>query len=223
LSSLVLRPTDGPEDWRAFLAKPDLHWKAGYSAMETAFSWEAQKGLPPEIVRLFPNAELLLAVPEYKVALPGGTRDSQNDVFALLRDDDGIITCMVEAKRNEPFGPTLDEWLKDASQGKLTRLASICKLLGVQPDDLDGTLRYQLFHRAASALVTAKQFHTKRAALVVQSFSPEHCWYDDYQAFTALFGLSPDPDELKRTLLPEGTALFFGWASCAIQTESTLG
>lgn len=219
MSDLIYRPTNGPEDWKEFLAKPDLHWKAGYSAMETAYSFEAQRGLPPEIASLFPAATLLLAIPEYKVALPGGTRDSQNDVFALLRDEHGLITCMIEAKRDEPFGPTLADWLQDASVGKTTRLAAICALLGLNPDALDGTLRYQLFHRAASAVLTAKQFHTRRAAIVVQSFSPEHRWFNDYRAFAGLFDLSPERDTVATAQLPNDIELAVGWATCSPMTE----
>lgn len=188
--------------------------------MEAAYSFEAQRGLPPEIAAFFPTATLLLAIPEYKVALPGGTRDSQNDVFALLRDERGLITCMIEAKRDEPFGPTLGEWLKDASAGKTTRLAGICELLGLNPDTLDGGLRYQLFHRAASAVLTAKQFHTQRGAVVVQSFSPEHRWFEDYCAFARLLGVSPERDKAATAQLPNGIELVVGWASCPVMTES---
>ncbi len=218
---MILRPTNGPLDWRDFLAKPDLHWKAGYSAMETAHSWERQQGLPPEIAVMFPNAELILAIPEYKVAIPGGARESQNDVFALLRDDKGLIPCMVEAKRNEPFGPTLGEWLTNAGQGKRDRLSAICGLLGLDYSKLDDSLRYQLFHRTASAVITAREFHASRAAMVVQSFSPEHRWFDDFTAFTALFNRSPDLNALETVDLPEGIELALGWAACSPKTEGS--
>ncbi|MEO1000600.1 MAG: hypothetical protein AAFW69_08380, partial [Pseudomonadota bacterium] len=82
----ILTPSGGPEDWRQFLADPQNQWKRGYSAMATALSWEAAQGLPPEVAELLgPDAELLLAIPEHKVAVPGGRRASQCDVFALAR------------------------------------------------------------------------------------------------------------------------------------------
>lgn len=218
---MILRPTDGPQDWKEFLAQPERQWKAGYSAMETAFSWEAQIGLPPEIANLFPKAEMLFAIPEYKVPIPGGARDSQNDLFVLLRDKIGLVACMVEAKRNEPFGPTLDEWLHNASQNKKTRIASICRMLGLKSEHLDGSLRYQLFHRTASAVLTAKLYHTHRAAVVVQSFSPEHRWFDDFTAFAGLLGLSPDVDDMAMTKLPGGIEISLGWASCQPATTGT--
>jgi hypothetical protein len=46
----ILIPTDSFEDWRGFLARPDLHWKVGYSAMTVARAWEAAQGFPPEVV-----------------------------------------------------------------------------------------------------------------------------------------------------------------------------
>lgn len=214
---MILRPTDGPEDWSAFLAKPDLHWKPGRSAMETAYSWEA--GFPREIAALFPGTELLQAIPEYKVPLPGGERASQNDVFALLRDDDGLIVCMVEAKRDEPFGPTLGEWLARQSDGKLDRLSAIASLLGLDSESLTPSLRYQLFHRTASAILTAQKFHAHRAAMVVQSFSPEHRWFEDFRAFCALFGLSPERNRPYEIHLPDGLSLTIAWASAPLRTE----
>ncbi|WP_171043018.1 DUF6946 family protein [Maritimibacter alexandrii] len=216
---MILRPTTSPEDWKAFLAQPDLHWKPGRSAMETAFAWEGAKGLPLEIAAMLPGAKLLLAIPEYKVALPGGGADSQNDVFALVRDENGLIPVMVEAKRDESFGPTLGEWLVDASTGKKARLAAICDLLGLDPAALDPGLRYQLFHRTASALVTAARFHADRAAMVVQSFSPERRWYEDFAAFAALFGDAPAPSAALNRVLPNGKTLLLGWASCPLLTE----
>lgn len=211
---MILRPTQSPLDWREFLAKPDLQWKPGKSAMETAHSWEAQEGLPVPIAELFPSAELLFAIPEFKVALPGGGRESQNDVFALLRDKDGLIVCMVEAKRDEPFGPTLGEWMRDASAGKQQRIAAICDLLGLDLQALDPNLRYQLFHRTASAILTAEKFHTCRAAMIVQSFSSEHRWFKDYLAFIKLFGLTSNINQMTQTELPNSMNIQFGWAAC---------
>jgi len=77
----ILIPSSGPEDWKQFLAKPDLHWAMGYSARTLAHAWEAQCGLPSEIAALtevaFGPGELLFAVPEHKTPLPGGRRESQ--------------------------------------------------------------------------------------------------------------------------------------------------
>lgn len=188
--------------------------------METALSWEGASGLPPEVARIFPDASLLQAIVEYPVILPGGGNASKNDVFALLADRSGQIVCMIEAKRDEPFGPLLSEWLKNASAGKQTRLAAICACLGLKSEDVPGEIRYQLLHRAASAVLTAQAYRTDRAAMVVQSFSPERNWLDDFTAFCALLGRDAGPDLNVSTILPNGTALQLAWVTSPLSERA---
>ncbi len=84
----ILIPTDSAETWKRFLAYPDKQWQPGFSAMSTAISWENAKGIPPEISKVFANADdqhlrdaqLAIAIPEYKVALEGGTQPSQRSM-----------------------------------------------------------------------------------------------------------------------------------------------
>ena len=211
----VYVPSSGPTDWKQFLAKPDLHWATGYSARTVAHAWETATGQPPEIQAVlephFGPTELLLAFPEHKVALPGGRRESQCDVFALVRAPDQVIACAIEGKVNEPFGPTLTEWLNGASAGKLERLAFIRKRLGL-PDQIDGGIRYQLLHRTASAVVEADRFMTGAAAMIVHSFSPEQRWRSDYERFLELFGAaSHGPSAIVD--VPCGRKLLLGWAT----------
>src|SRR5260370_13818620 len=163
----IVVPTDGVRDWRKRLADPVKQWQTGYSAKTLAHAWEDAAGLPPEIAALlsgFGKVELLLAIPEYDVPLPGGERPSQNDVFALVRSKDGLIVIMVEGKVAESFGPTLEEWRKDASAGKTERLAYIRARLGLARDPAPVT-RYQLLHRAASAAIVAERYHASDAAI----------------------------------------------------------
>src|SRR5687768_6398220 len=105
--------TRGVADWRQRLARPECHWKRGYSAFETAVSSEiaarTARGLPEPIVRALSNtpvadAVLLLGVAEHKVALRGRGYDSQCDVWALLTSAAGQVSLTVEAKANESFG-----------------------------------------------------------------------------------------------------------------------
>ena len=211
--SRILIPTSGPEDWRRFLADPEKQWKRGYSAMAAALSWEATGGVPREIADILgEQVELLLAIPEHKVALPGGRRESQCDVFALTRL--GTQTCAValEAKVNEPFGPTVGEWMTGASPGKAERIGFICELLGIS-DPPPAGLRYQLLHRTAAAVLEARRFKTDRAAMIVQSFSQEHRWFEDFAAFSLLFGLQPERGRPLTHTLPSGIPLTLGWAT----------
>ncbi|TRD20784.1 DUF6946 family protein [Palleronia caenipelagi] len=207
----IFIPTTGAEDWQRLLADPEKHWKRGNSAMAAALSWEAADGLPAEISAcLGGSAQLLLAIPEHKVALPGGGRASQCDVFALAKRNDETIALAVEAKVDEPFGPTVGEWLKDASAGKQERIAHICALLGLS--DAPPALRYQLFHRTAAAILEAARFNSDRAAMIVHSFSQEHKWFVDFRAFAELLGMSLEPGQSDTLILPSGTPLTLGWA-----------
>lgn len=200
---MILIPSKGPADWQQFLADPAKQWRAGYSAHACAHSWEQADGLPPEIARaLGGNAELLLAIPEHKVALPGRGAASQCDVFALVRTDTGLCATAVEAKVDEPFGPTLGEWLRDASPGKHQRLTGLLNLLGLAMPPPD--IRYQLIHRTAAAVIEARRFTAPRAAMLVQSFSPTARWREDFQSFQALF-----PD----AAAPAGIALTLAWVT----------
>lgn len=180
--------------------------------MAAALSWEAASGLPLEISKLLGGqTELLLAIPEHKVALPGGNRASQCDVFALAKAFNETIAIAVEAKVNEPFGPTVGEWMANASAGKTQRMQFICNLLGLSAPVPDG-MRYQLFHRTAAAVLEANRFKTDRAAMIVQSFSQEHRWLEDFQAFVTLFGLRAELDQAVTYELPSGMPLTLGWA-----------
>lgn len=191
----ILVPTQSPEDWRRLLAKPDLHWKVGFSAMTLARSWESAAGWPPEVGAMFDASpefrgiEPLLIIPEYKVPLPGGRRDSQTDVFVLARHAVGLVAVAVEGKVDEPFGPTVAERRADYSAGVEERLASILECLGLS--DVPGSIRYQLLHRTASAVLAARQYFGGNAVMLVHSFSPTDRWFEDFAAFAGLFHITP--------------------------------
>ncbi len=190
---LILRPTTGPEDWRSLLADPERHWRSGCSAHALAHCWEAAEGLPRPFQRVletsawFRDFEMLVGIPEVQVALPGGSRPSQTDLWVLGRVADGLVSVAVEGKVSEPFGPTVDEWRRGSSPGKQQRLAFLLNLLGIEKTEVAG-LRYQLLHRTASAILMASRFHARHAVMVVHSFSSSHEWYEDYRAFAHVIG-----------------------------------
>lgn len=216
--SRILAFTSGPQDWQALLADPVKHWKTGYSARTLAYSWESVDGFPPEVaIPFFQNAEPLLAdiqpvlaVPEFKVPLPGGVRASQNDIFVLARASSGPVTIMVEGKVKESFGPTLAEWRDEASPGKEERLSFIQRLLGLGTIP-DGAVRYQLLHRAASAIITGEQYRAAAGVLLIHSFSQERAGWSDYQAFTRLFGVEAELGSLQRLGSNSSIPLFGVW------------
>lgn len=206
-------PTRSAECWKGLLADPQKHWRTGYSARTLAHCWEAAKGIPPEVSRLFAGRlTLLLAIPEHKVGLAGGGRPSQTDLFALMRMGDATISCAVEGKVDEPFGPTIGERLATPSTGKVERLRFLCRVLGLE-QPLTTSIRYQLLHRTASAVIEAERFKTDEAALIVHSFSPSKAWFADFASFAALFGKDVEPDRLVTAALPSGRRLHLGWAT----------
>lgn len=206
-----LRATSGLADWQALLADPGRQWRAGYSAMATARRWEA--GFPPEVAQILgAQTELQLCIAEHKVPLPGGGFPSQCDVFALVHADGRDMAVAIEAKVDEPFGPTLTEWMTTPSPAKQARLGAIRDWLGVSANAELGALRYQLFHRSAAAITEARRFRRPVAAMVVQSFSPRTAWFDDFAAFCTLFGHSARPDTGMDVTLPDGLILRLGWA-----------
>ena len=194
--SKILAFTSGPGDWQALLADPVKHWRSGYSARALAYCWEAADGFPPEVAQALSQSDSplladltpVLAVPEFKVPLPGGGRASQNDIFVLARSAAGPVSIMVEGKVNESFGPTLHGWISQGSPGRQERLRFLMRSLGLRSQP-QGAIRYQLLHRAASAIITGEQYRAAAAVLVVHSFSKALVGWPDYQAFARLFGV----------------------------------
>ena len=64
-----------------------------------------------------------------------------------------------------------------------------------------------------SALIEARRFNAQYAMMIVHSFSPEHAWLEDYQAFLGLFGVSGQVGELVELQTPCDIRLFAGWVT----------
>ena len=188
--SKIYIPATSAEQWAQFLAEPVKHWRPGYSARTLAYSWQEANGFPSEVnaslAPTFPGLELLLALPEHQVPLPGGVRPSQNDIWVLARSQGQLISIAVEGKVSEPFGPTIQEWRADSSPGKTERLQYLLSLLEL--DSVPDATRYQLLHRTASAIIEAQRFNAPHAVMLVHSFSQSSEWFEDYAAFAELLG-----------------------------------
>jgi hypothetical protein len=189
-------PIAEPTDVRKYLGKP-YHWREGRSAYEAANSWFDARDVPPAIRSVLQTdpalseATLLRATFERQTALDKFGRPSQTDVLALVRTPTGLAVLGIEAKVDETFGPTVDEWLVDASSGKTARLAGLLARLELDTGEV-GSLRYQLLHRTVATLLEAEAAGAKDAALVVQSFSPPtiRAGFADFQRFATALGLS---------------------------------
>lgn len=214
--SNVFIPATSADQWAQFLAEPAKQWRTGFSARTLAYSWQEADGFPSEVYSAlsahepFKGIELLLAFPEHQVALPGGSRPSQNDIWVLARAGGNLVSIAVEGKVAEPFGPTLEEWFGDASPGKSSRLKYLCGELGL-PEELPGTVRYQLLHRSVSALIEARRFGAQHAVMLVHSFSQSHQWLEDYTAFAALLGAKATVNQVVSVGQRGGVELHLGW------------
>ncbi len=216
--SRILAFTTGPGDWKALLADPRKHWQPGYSARTLAYCWEAADGFPPEVAHALSQSDSplledltpILAVPEFKVPLPGGGHPSQNDIFVLARSAAGPVSIMVEGKVSDSFGPTLNEWKTQDSPGRRERLHFIIHLLGLGSRP-QGSIRYQLLHRTASAIITGEQYHAAAAVLVIHSFSDALAGWADYQTFARLFGVEAVPGVVQLLSEVSSVPLFGVW------------
>jgi hypothetical protein len=163
----------------------------------------------------FAGATLLKAFFEKQTALDDlGRGASQTDVLAILRVKSGLAVIAVEGKVSEPFGPIVSDW-NDRSADKSKRLAHVCQRLGLRPDDC-GSLRYQLLHRTAAALIEAEEAGAHEAAMIVQSFSQHDAGLQDFQDFTAALGIAVTNTNTLSPPLSLGTInLRLGWTKNA--------
>lgn len=217
----IFVPTETGTDWQRLLGKPKLHWKKGRSAMSAAACWEeSQPQLPFEIIKLFEesnepcisNLQLLIAIPEWEVELPGGNTVSQTDILAITRNNSGLVILGIEAKVDEPFGPTLQEKKSGASEGQLKRITYLEKELG-RTMPFEEHIRYQLLHRTVSALLTARAFHAVVAVMLVHSFSMVSKWRDDFEAFCQGLGCTYLSQDLREAPNIKGLRLILGWCN----------
>jgi hypothetical protein len=186
----IFVPTRTGAEWQLLLAKPKIHWKQGASAMTAAAAWEsAAERLPAEITQrlesttepLLKGQRLLVALPEWPVALPGGATTSSTDILAICRNDLGLCVIAVEAKVVEDFGPLLATKRAESSTGQGDRLAYLHSLLGVE--HFDDSIRYQLLHRTASAILTAREFHASVAVMLIHAFDTPATQRLEFEAF----------------------------------------
>ena len=209
-------PTRSADDWTQLLADPVKHWRTGYSARTLAQSWQDADGLPTEITEAFTASEnlagikLLLAIPEHQVPLVGGSRPSQNDIWALARVGNELVSIAVEGKVAEPFGPTMSDWIAEGSTGKAARLAFLRRELNLN-EELAGNIRYQLLHRTASAIIEAKRFCASHAVMLVHSFSPSRDWLQDYEEFAKLLRAEATINKVVSAGNRGGIHLHIGW------------
>ncbi|HOK14647.1 MAG TPA: hypothetical protein PK007_06965 [Candidatus Kapabacteria bacterium] len=174
MNEKIYVPSKGPDSWRELLAQPDKQWKTGFSAKTMAHCWEDQNGFPKEFDKPLKDSglylDMLIAIPEYKVYLYNNIAPSQNDLFVLSKDSDGLAVIIIEGKVSEPFDKIIKDW--NNSDGKLSRFKFLAEKLEINNNISNcNDLKYQLFHRTVSAISIAEKFIAKKAIMIVHSFS----------------------------------------------------
>ena len=218
MNSKFFLPTKKAEDWGSLLVD-DKQWQEGHSARSLALSWQEANGFPDCIQKVFSNSEhsffldvkFLFGFPEYKVELPGGKRQSQNDIYVIAKARNELFPIMVEGKVSEPFDKKVKDWLGTSpSKGKVERLNYLLKILGLNYDEVK-EIKYQLLHRTVSALVEAEKLNAKNALILIHSFSQTYRWFDDYGAFIKLFGINPIKDKIVGPKQISRINTYFAW------------
>ena len=145
------------------------------------------------------------------MSLEGGETASHTDVLALARNDKGLCVIAVEAKVNEDFGPLLRDKRAKASAGQGKRLDYLHSLLGVR--HFEDLIRYQLLHRTASALLTAREFHAQAAVMLVHSFGNKPNLRAEFDAFCNALGTKPLSPGVNVAPTFSSPRLYMAWCS----------
>jgi hypothetical protein len=210
------RPLGTPHDARAYLADPIKHWKPDHSALQLAEAWIGAGGIPDDVRAVldrsdvYSGCELVEGLFEREVALGTPGRASQTDLLVLVCLAKGYGVIAVEGKAREPFGPVVRTW--NDGPGKQARLDDLCARLGLDASRT-GDLRYQLLHRAASALIEAERYGAREALMLVHSFNRGNASFDDFGAFAAELGARGAAiDAITEAVQRGNVALRLGWA-----------
>ena len=206
-----------PEHVQPYLAKPDLHWKKGYSAYELASSWIRADDIPPTVRKVldtcpaYQQATLIEGFFERETELRTPGRPSQTDLLVLAWLKSGLGIIGVEGKVNEPFGEIVSKW--NTSPGTAARLEHLCGVLGLPLAD-SAPARYQLIHRTAAALFEAERYRAKNALMLVHSFSSMDTSLPDFLNFSRMIGMPmTGKDQISEPRTIGGIDLRLGWVS----------
>ncbi len=183
-------PVVEPEDVIRHLGRQEAHWKEGFSAHALVTKWFSANGIPEAVKSAlskhdqFRGAEFIDGFFERQVDLQSAGRPSQTDLLALINVGNRVAVMAVEGKVDEPFGEIVRDWLEGRKRktsepailskrgARTERLEGLWLTLGMKESDTH-KLRYQLLHRAASAIYEAKRYRADLAVLIVHSFSED--------------------------------------------------
>jgi hypothetical protein len=222
------------EDWAGLYPGT---FKSGYSAKSLAFAWGDAKAFPPVVQNLLNTDPVYKAmVPKFAIAeqvvfLDTLSAPSETDLMVYCEDRAGRRAVLaVEGKVNEPFASRVWRWIRGVDDnripnadargskiqpGRARRLNFLNRVLGANVAS-ESTIRYQLMHRAASAILEANRIGAQEALMLVHSFHASGENWDDFCEFVLLFvPRTVARRQLVSTARPESDAerrISFGWA-----------
>lgn len=211
------------EDWVEVVTR--RHYKPGHSAYECAHKWKAVKSKIPEPIAsvlqksrqpLLIDLEICQIQAEYAVYLDVHKSPSKNDllVFCECQRRQKVVIA-VEAKCDESFAQPICDWIctadlpnppsqremfkqeKQPVERKLRRLAFLNEVLS-QNFGSDSSIRYQLLHRFASAILTARQTFACAGVMLIEAFTQSDRNFKDFQDFCVELGF---PDVQKDSVI----------------------
>lgn len=211
------------EDWVEVVSA--RHYKKDHSAFEVAQKWRnVGYRLPEPIASIFQNSgvsglrgiEILQVYAEYPVFLTDSFKSpSKCDLMIFCRSPlASKIVIAVEAKCMETFSERVTNWIRapDSSTNrrqrklfqspnplvdrKVDRLDALNKVLSLQIST-DSEIRYQLLHRTASAILTARQTFADIAIVLIQAFTQSDANFSDFVDFCRVLGIrAPEKDAI---------------------------
>ena len=218
--SRIHLPMLRPEDVIPHLGKGELHWRDGYSAKAVCESWFNANDIPSSVRRVlegadqYKGAQLVDAWLERCTHLPWGRGNpTQTDLLAVLAIGDELALLAIEAKVRESFGPYVRDWLAEGGDNRVERLRGLCDFLNLSTESASA-LRYQLLHRTAAAVLEAKRYRARHAAMVVQSSCPDNTGLSDFQSFAQAMGYGHfDLDSISSPKTLGSVNLRIGWSA----------
>ena len=201
------------EDWIEVVSR--RHYVRGHSAYECAHRWHGIGARFPgeiEVIlreskqRLLSSLEIKQIYAEFPVWLDTHTTPSKNDLMIFAEGPGNRkVVLAVEAKCDETFAQPVDTWIRTSDkpipraqrklfkgasgpvERKVRRLNFLNTILSTNID-ADSTVRYQLLHRTASAVLTARQTYAEAAVVLIQAFTESERNFEDFQTFCNLLG-----------------------------------
>lgn len=216
-------PLSKPTDVQPLLADPQKHWKKGRSAYEAAHAWIGMNknrgpGIPPRVAAVLSSdpdwsrAKIVTGFFEHATPLDTQKGPSNTDLLLVCDIPPGLGIMAVEAKAGESFGDRVCDWLAvEPSPGKDARWKWACEFFNVGAETCH-ELRWQLFHRTASAIIEARRFRSRHAIMLVHDFSGNASSLGDYLNFASVLAI-PDArtDGLSGARIFGDVSLRLGW------------